>query len=212
MTPVLVCAALEIALNRYLQLENAVLKDCAALTGKRIALHASDLGWTFAIGFHPGGVWVAAETDGPPPEVRVEAPLLRLLHSALRAAEGTDPVAAGLQVEGDTELLRRFNALLARVGFDPEELMARAVGEGAAHRLVGGLRGLFGWGRHAVRRLSQDTAEYLAEETGDLASAADVEEWMQSVDALREGTDRFEARLALLERRANGEISAKVHE
>ncbi|MDE0856825.1 MAG: hypothetical protein OSA97_20615, partial [Nevskia sp.] len=121
---------------------------------------------------------------------------------ALRSAGGEAGLPAGLEVEGDTELLTRFNALLARVGFDPEELAARLLGDAAAHRLVGGLRELFGWGRHAAQRLTQDTAEYLREETGDLARAGDIEEWMQGVETLREGADRLEARLALLEGKA----------
>ncbi|MDR3417800.1 MAG: SCP2 sterol-binding domain-containing protein [Nevskia sp.] len=203
MAPALACAALEIALNRYLRLEDSVLAECAALSGKRIALHAADLGWTFVIEPHAAGVRVTGET-GDGADVRVEAPSLRLLQSALRAAGGADQVPGGLQMEGDTELLQRFNAMLARVGFDPEELAARLVGDGAAHRLVGSLRDLFGWGRHAAQRLSQDTAEYLAEETGDLATGAAIEEWMHGVDALRESADRLEARLALLERQNDG--------
>jgi len=202
MTPALACAALEIALNRYLRLESSVLEDCAALSGRSIALHATDLDWTFVIEPQPGGVRVGAATEGLQPDVNVAAPSVRLLQSALRSAAGTQGLAGGLQVEGDTELLRRFNAMLAQVGFDPEELAARVVGDAAAHRLAGGLRSFFGWGRHAAQRLSQDTVEYLSEETGDLAAAGDIEEWMHAVDALREGTDRLEARLALLERKA----------
>ena len=197
-TPTLACAGLEIALNRYLRLERSALEECAALTGKSIALHVADLGWTFVIEPHASGVRVAADAVGTP-DVRVAAPSLRLLRLALSAAGGAEGLPAGLEIEGDTELLQRFNALLARVGFDPEELAARLLGDAAAHRVVGGLRGLFGWGRHAAQRLSQDTAEYLSEETGDLARSGDIEEWMQGVEALREGADRLEARLALLE-------------
>jgi ubiquinone biosynthesis protein UbiJ len=199
-TPALACAALEIALNRYLQLEPSVLQDCAALSGKSIALEVADLGWTFVVLPHAAGVVVAAEAEGGP-DVCLAAPSLRLLQLALRAAGGAEGLPAGLEVRGDTELLTRFNGLLARVGFDPEELAARLLGEGAAHRVVGGLRGLFGWGRHAAVRLAQDTGEYLSEETGDLARAADIDEWMHGVDALREGADRLEARLARLEQR-----------
>jgi ubiquinone biosynthesis accessory factor UbiJ len=198
-TPALACAALEIALNRYLQLERSALQECAALSGKQIALEAADLGWTLVVRPHPAGVTVAAEAEGRP-DVRVSAPSLRLLQLALRTAGGTEGLPAGLEVSGDTELLTRFNALLARVGFDPEELAAKLLGDGAAHRLVGGLRGLFGWGRHAAQRLSQDAAEYLSEETGDLAGRADIDEWMHGVDTLREGADRLEARLSRLEK------------
>ena len=89
--------------------------------------------------------------------------------------------------------------------FDPAEVAARVVGEGAAHRLVGGLRGLFGWGRRSAATLTLDTAEYLREETRDLARRVDAEEWMDAVDTLREDTDRLEARLRRIERvRAGG--------
>jgi len=197
-TPALACATLEIALNRYLRLERSALEECAALNGKAIALHLADLGWTFVVEPHPAGVRVLADSEVPP-DVRLSAPSPRLLQLALRSAGGAEGLPAGLEVEGDTELLNRFKALLARVGFDPEELAAKVLGDAAAHRVVGGLRELFGWGRHAAQRLSQDTAEYLTEESGDLARSGDIEEWMQGVDALREGADRLEARLALLE-------------
>lgn len=199
-TPALACAGLEIALNRYLRLERSALEECAALSGRSIALHLADLGWTFVIEPHDAGVRVLADSEIPP-DVRVAAPSMRLLQLALRSAGGTSGLPAGLVVEGDTELLTRFNALLARVGFDPEELAAKVLGDAAAHRVVGGLRELFGWGRHAAQRLSQDTAEYLSEETGDLARSGDIEEWMQGVETLRESADRLEARLTLLEGR-----------
>jgi ubiquinone biosynthesis protein UbiJ len=204
--PSLACATLEVALNRYLRLERSALEECAALDGRSIALHLADLGWTFVVEPHAGGVRVAPDAVVEP-DVRLSAPSLRLLRLALGnmagVAGGNAGLPSGLEVEGDTELLRRFTALLARVGFDPEELAARVMGDGAAHRVVGGLRELFGWGRHAGQRLGQDAVEYLSHETGDLATPPQVEEWMQAVDTLREGADRLEARLALLERKAH---------
>lgn len=202
MTPALACAAAELALNRVLGLEPSALAECAAMSGRSLALHAADLDWTFVIEPHGGGVRVLAQPESPP-DVQLAAPSLRLLGlAAAAAAGGAAELPAGLDIQGDTELLRRFNAILARVGFDPEELVARLLGDGAAHRLVGGVRSLLGWGRHAGMRLSQDAAEYLTEETGDLARGGDIAEWMDRVDALREAADRFEARLALLERQA----------
>jgi ubiquinone biosynthesis protein UbiJ len=203
-TPALVCATVEVALNRYLRLERSALDECAKLDGKSIALHVADLGWTFVIEPNAGGVRVIGEIPGTA-DVRVSAPTPKLLRLGVGTLSGgSKGLPAGLEVEGDTELLMRFNAILARVGFDPEELAAKLVGDAAAHRLVGGLKNLFGWGRHAADRFSQDAAEYLVEETEDLARAADVEDWMNQVDALREGVDRFDARLALLEQRQTG--------
>lgn len=201
--PAVLCAAVEVALNRTLWLDRGVLEDCARLEGRTIALHAADLDWTFVIEPIANGVRVSAESETRP-DVRVSAPTLRLMRLALSTVSGREGLPTGLEIAGDTELLNRFNALLLRVGFDPEELAAKVIGDGAAHRLVGGLKSFFGWGRNAADRLSLDTAEYLTEETGDLARAADIEEWMDAVDGLREDVDRFEARLAALERARAG--------
>jgi ubiquinone biosynthesis protein UbiJ len=198
--PALVCAAVEVALNRTLRLERSVVEDCAKLEGQVIALRVSDLGWTFYIEPIASGVRVAGSLEVEP-NVLVSAPTLRLMRLALSTVSGSEGLPVGLEVIGDTELLNRFNGLLLRVGFDPEELVAKLVGEGAAHRLVGGFKGLFGWGRNAADRLSLDAAEFLTEETQDLARAADIEEWMNAVDDLREGADRIEARLAVLEQK-----------
>ncbi|HSW12506.1 MAG TPA: hypothetical protein VLI06_06665, partial [Solimonas sp.] len=64
-----------------------------------------------------------------------------------------------------------------------------------------GLRKLLDWGRQTAQTLGLDTAEYLREETRDLARAADVEDWMNAIDTLREDADRLEARLRRLEER-----------
>ncbi|WP_293373222.1 hypothetical protein [Nevskia sp.] len=199
--PALVCAAVEVALNRYLRLERSVIADCAALEGKSIALEAADLGWMFVIEPIATGVRVSNVAEDEP-DVLVSAPTLRLARLGLNTLARREGLPTGIEVVGDTELLNRFNGLLTRVGFDPEELVAKVIGDGAAHRLVGGLRGLFGFGRSAADKLSRDTAEYLTEESEDLARVADVEEWMDAVDLLREDTDRLEARLAQLESRS----------
>ncbi|WP_439639439.1 ubiquinone biosynthesis accessory factor UbiJ [Nevskia sp.] len=199
--PALVCATVEVALNHYLRLERSVVADCAAMAGTSIALEAADLGWMFVIEPIATGVRVSNVTEDEP-DVLVSAPTLRLARLGLNQLTRREGLPTGIEVVGDIELLNRFGGLLSRVGFDPEELVARVIGDGAAHRLVGGLKGLFGFGRSAADKLSRDTAEYLTEESEDLARAADVEEWMDAVDGLREGVDRLEARLARLEQRS----------
>ena len=197
MTPPLVCAALEIALNRYLRLEPMALEECARLAGRSIELRVAQPAWSFFIEFIAHGVRVAPESHAS--DVSVSAPLGTLLRLGMRTAQGESSLPTGLQVEGDTELLTQFNKLLASVGFDLEEVFAKVLGDGAAHRAAEGVRTFFGWGRRSADTLMLDTAEYLREETRDLARREDVEDWMNAVDKLREDTDRLEARLARLE-------------
>lgn len=198
--PTLTCAAMEVALNRYLALESEVLDECTKLSGRVIALHVQGLEWRYYIEFHGGGVRVMPALEQEP-DVTVSGPVTLLLRLAWKTAAGEGGVPTGLHVEGDTELLEHFNDLLARVGFDPEEFMAKYLGDAAAHRVNQGLQKIFGWGRRTADTLALDTAEYLREETRTLARASDVNDWMDEVDTLRDAVDRFEAKLEKLETR-----------
>ena len=198
--PSLVCAALEVGLNRYLRLEPSAIEECARLSPRVIELHVQSPDWSFFIEFIPSGVRVAP--DMTKADVRVSAPMSAFAKLGASSARGDSALPSGIQVEGDAELLTRFNKLIASIGFNLEEVFARYVDDGAAHRLAQGLQDFFGWGRKTADTLMVDTAEYLREETGDLARGSDVEEWAESVDALRERVDRFEAKLARLERSA----------
>jgi 2-octaprenyl-6-methoxy-1,4-benzoquinone methylase (EC 2.1.1.-)/demethylmenaquinone methyltransferase (EC 2.1.1.-) len=193
--PALACAALEIALNRYLRLDDGALADCAQLRGRPIAFAVEDLGWEWVVEPHASGVRVSGSGAA---EVRVQASSWRLLRAGLEALRG-GRLAADLPVSGDAELLQRFVRLLARVGFEPEEWLAPLLGGAAAHRVAGGLDALLGWARRSGDSLGYSAAEFLREETEDLARADDVAEWMAEVDTLREDVDRLEARLRRIE-------------
>jgi len=196
--PALLCAGLEVAFNRYLALEPEVLADCGKLAGRTIALHADGPGWEFFLVPHAGGVQVLDAWPSKP-DVRISAPPTQLLRRLARR-EGDDSILSGVKVEGDADLLLRFGRLLERVGFEPEEWVAKVVGDGAAHRVSETLKGLLGWGRGAAGTLALDTAEYLREETGDLPHRQDVEQWMAQVEAVGQQADALAARLARLER------------
>ena len=200
-TPGLLVGALEVALNRYLRLEPEVLAECGRLAGHCIALRVNGPDWAFYIEPGEQGVRVAASHEREA-DVSVRGPLLTLMQLAWKTSQGASGIPQALSIEGDTELLTRFNRLLARVGFDPEELLAKYFGDAAGHRLHQGLQKLFGWGRDSAQTLGLDAAEYLREETRDLARAADVGDWMNQVDELRDAAERLDARLNLMEQRA----------
>jgi ubiquinone biosynthesis protein UbiJ len=197
--PPLLCAGLEIALNRYLALEPAVAAQVGRLQDRVIALHAQGPDWELYLCPHAGGVTVLDTCPGgAKPDVRISARPAALLRRAFGGAGGGVP---GVQVEGDADLLQRFSELIAGVGFDSEEWLARFVGGGAAHRLDQGLRGLLGWGKRSAGTLALDTAEYLREETRDLAHREDVARWTEGVEAARKRGEQLAARIERLERR-----------
>jgi ubiquinone biosynthesis protein UbiJ len=196
--PPLLCAGIEVALNRYLALEAGVLAQCAELSGRCIGLRVAGMNWDFFVEFHGGGVRVMPSRETAA-DVTVTGTLPKLLRLGWDASHGASGLPRELEIDGDTELLTRFNKMLAQVGFDPEEFAAKFVGDTAAHRVTQGLQKLFGFGRDTVRTLGLDTAEYLREETRDLARGADVGEWMIGVDTLRDDVERLAARIERLE-------------
>lgn len=198
--PPLLCAGLEIALNRYLALEPAIAAEFGKLEGRVIALHAQGPEWEFYLCPGRSGVVVLDRCDGRP-DVRISARPAALLRRAFGGAGAGDRGGSGVTVEGDADLLQRFSTLVAGIGFDPEEWLAPWLGAGAAHRMGQGLRGLLGWGRASAATLALDTAEYLREETGDLPHRADVERWAEGVEAARQRAEALAARLARLEKR-----------
>lgn len=197
-TPALLCAAAEIALNRYLRLEPSVLDDCARLDGRCMVIRLPSADWALAIEFIPSGVRVMPQAPGAI-DVCIQGTPTALVAALRQAAGGDSGLPAGLQVEGDAELLAQFRGMVARVGFDPEEWLAPLLGGVAAHRVVGGLKKILDWSRGNARRVADNGAEYLREETYDLARGRDVETWMNEVDDTRETLDRLEARLRRLE-------------
>ena len=201
MTPALICAAVEVALNRTLRLEPEVLEDFAKLDGKLLALTVDGLEWDFFVECMPSGVRVLPSFERRA-DVHLHGGAIGYAQLARQFKSGDTHLPPGVSIDGDAELLHRFTRLLARIGFEPAELIAKFTGDGAAQRLVGGLQSLFGWSSQSAKTMTLNTAEYLREETYDLARKTDADEWGASVETLRDDVARLEARLKRLEKPA----------
>jgi ubiquinone biosynthesis protein UbiJ len=105
-----------------------------------------------------------------------------------------------LDISGDAELARRVEKLLRDFQPDIEEAFAQTFGDVLGVPLARALHRAFGWSRESVQALAQDTADYLREESRDLIAPAEMEQFLDDVDALRERAERLEARIARLAR------------
>jgi len=106
-----------------------------------------------------------------------------------------------VRIEGDAETAQAFRELLSHAHPDLEAEVARHIGEAPAHHALRLARGVFNFGKQAATSFAANTAEYLTEESHQLPPRAEAEIFMDDVDRLREGVDRAEARLRLLEAR-----------
>lgn len=193
--PALLCAGIEVALNRTFGLEPEVLADLARLQGRILAVRVRGLDWDFYLEPIASGVRVSNQPPLPV-DVQLSGPPLGLSRLATSDSHVLPP---GVEVQGDAELLSEFVGLLRRVDLKPEELLAKVTGDAAAQRLMGGLRSLWGQSNLAARSMFGHGAEYLTEESFSLAKAVDVSDWADDIDSLRDDVARLEARIRALE-------------
>ncbi len=139
----------------------------------------------------------------PRADAVIEASPLALLELAARrggGAVGARAAAERLKISGDAQIAAGYHELLELARPDWEEELSRLVGDLPARRISRVARSALSWARKLTRTASENVSEYLQEESRDLVSQPEVEEFLAQVDELRETADRVEVRLARLER------------
>jgi ubiquinone biosynthesis protein UbiJ len=109
---------------------------------------------------------------------------------------------SGVSIRGDAEVANLYKELLVSARPDLEEELSRFIGDMPARQVSRAAASVIDWLKDARRTAGQNIAEYLTEESRDLVSPTELEEFLASVDVVREAADRFEARLRVLELRA----------
>lgn len=187
-------------LNRSIAASSRARALAAGLEGRsfEVRVTATPLRIRFAVA--GGRVAVTAGGEGEPTASIEGSPLTLATLAGPDAGERIR--AGGLRVTGNAETAQSFQQLFAAARPDFEEELSRVVGDAAAHQLARAVRGALSFGRRALDTFAHNVAEYLTEESRDLPAKPEVEALLEDIDRLREDVDRFEARLALAERRA----------
>jgi len=191
-------ASVEAMLNRNIHAQS----HASALTGRveGKSLQVDIEGLTRLRATACGGRLVLLRGDDTPADAVISgspAALLRMLGSVARLPTGGSPA----QVRGDAEVAAAFRELLSLARPDFEEELSRTIGDLAARRIGLLARETLSWTRLFARSFGENIAEYLQEESRDLVSKPELEEFMRGVDELREAGDRIAARLKRLELR-----------
>lgn len=127
----------------------------------------------------------------------------------LRAVAGQErpDVAEATHISGDASLARVVAELAANLRWDPEDDLARVVGDMPAARLMAGARAANDGVRAAAGSLARNVSEYLAEERGVLAGKPLLSQWRLDLadlsthaDAVARRASDLDARLARLSR------------
>ncbi len=197
-----ITAGIETALNRYLALDPEGLSRFETLEGRIIALHIRGLDQTLYLFPSSDGFLVLKDFDADA-DVTISGTPVAL--AKLGLAEDARDVLFGkeISIEGDTRLANQFNRLLNQLNIDWEELLSRTIGDIAAHKAGNLVRQLGQIVRRTTRSVSLDSGEYLQEEARLSPSNAELRQFIQQVDKVREGVDRLQARIQIIKNKLN---------
>jgi ubiquinone biosynthesis accessory factor UbiJ len=184
-------------LNRGLPRSPRARQLCAELAGKSVAIVVRDIA---RLRVASNGLHLSVSRDEAPADATITGGPLSLL--ALSGESGQAVLQRGdVTVSGETETAQAFRELAQRLRPDLEEELSLVVGDVAAHQLGRLARLTANWGRHAADTTLRNLGDYLGHERADLVSRNEGEQFLRGVDQVREGVDRLQARLDLLEQR-----------
>jgi ubiquinone biosynthesis protein UbiJ len=189
--------ALEAALNRLVALDAETRTALRTLDGRAITLDFRNTPLAMRIAVEGERLRVGPAFGGES-ALRVVAAPSALLAMAL--ARGRDEATAPGRVEisGDADLARRLERMARKFEPDFDEAFARAFGDVAGFQIARGVRRALAGVRRGARAFAEDTAEYLSEEGRAIVPKAELDVFLDDVDALRERADRLEARVKRL--------------
>ena len=188
-------AHLETLINRALRLDPITQERLLALNGRVMALQPKGYTLVVYFRFSPRGIHVTTATEDTP-DLSIQAnpaTLVRLLN-------GAEVNHSDLGLQGDVQLARQLQAILAGLDLDWAEPLAKIFGDLAAQRLATALRSGWDWGRHAHSSFLNASRDFLMYEQALVPTQQQVAEFIDAVDRLRDDYERLEARVQRLQR------------
>lgn len=188
-------AAASAAINRALALDPASQRRLVALNGRVLEIACSQPTASVFLTVVDGDValWSAAGREA---DTVLAGSLSQLLALVSRISSPTALSDAGVSLRGDSQVVQQWQALLAQLDIDLEALVAKGVGDVAAHQLGRGVRAAGQWLTDSHRELDRLISEFLQYEVETVPTAHELSQFAREVDDLRLRLDRLEARFA----------------
>ncbi|HEY9513990.1 MAG TPA: SCP2 sterol-binding domain-containing protein [Rhodanobacter sp.] len=193
--------ALQAAFNHVLTLDPETQQQLVALDRRSVQLHLRGPEIAFAMTVADGKLQVGpALADA---SLRVAATPGSLLGMLLnRDNHGVAP--GKVEIAGDADLARRLERLASNFAPDFEEAFARTFGDVLGVPLARAVREGLGHAHATAMHLREDGADWLRDEARLALAPGEVEGFLDGVDALRERSERLQARVTRLTARVRG--------
>ena len=180
-------------LNRNIRESTRASELVARLDGKLVAIRVRDTALAGYFEIERGRLNLTTNSDGEP-DVVITGSLV-----ALALMAGEDAIRDGsLDLSGDAATAQAFQQLLTHARPDIEEELSAVIGDTAAHGLGEFARAVGRWASETRSIMGDNVREYLQEESRDVPSRYEVEQFSRQVNQLRDDVDRLAARVRRL--------------
>src|SRR5471032_2176981 len=182
------------AINHLLAQEPWARQQLAVHAGKIACIDTGAVALRLQV--DSAGMLKAADGDVPANvTIRVKLSDLPLI------AQNRERAFSYVKIEGDAEFANTISQLSKSLRWEAEHDLEKVVGAVAAVRLVSGARAAFDAIQTGHRKLTENVAEFLADEQAVLLRPAAVEAWSADVTRLRDDVERAAKRIAKLEQK-----------
>jgi len=189
--PAALAHLLQTAINQAIELDSSARARLSELGDRSVQLQLDGIGIDLFFVGRGDALEVRAES-GRQPDTVIRGTPAALLAMAVPAWRSP---ASGVRIEGEAGSAQALERLLRRLDPDWERLAVERFGEVIGHQLWRTVRDSVDVGRSGWSTASDQVGHFLREESDLLVSRAELDHYVAEVDALREATDRLEARL-----------------
>ena len=194
----LIVNAFETALNQYLTLDEDVNLFLSPIAGKVIAINILPFNETFYFCPTENEIQLletyVSEVDATISGTLSALGLMGLSSTPMRSIFSGDVV-----IEGDTQVVHKFQQLFEKLDIDLEEKLSQFTGDVIAHNIGNFFRSGQNWTKETIETFKLNSKEFLQEETRDLPTETEANILNQQIDEIRSDFDRLSARIALLQ-------------
>src|SRR5580698_6721366 len=121
---------------------------------------------------------------------------------------GQAGVMKHVRIDGDAEFATTIAKLAEHLRWEPEEDLARLIGDSGAHRIGSAVRTAGEQARRAGRNLLESVAEFLLDEQPQLVRRSALDSFNAELSSARDALARVEKRIERLEQKAEARDAA----
>jgi len=192
---------LERIINKALAMDEQTRAALLKFAGSIVAVVLLNTRQTFYIQITRSGI-VMDIPESAVADVTIRGTPTQLL-AYLMAMQRDEPGKAGtIEITGNIALAQKLIGIVKNIEPDWEDKLSAWTGDSIAHTGGNLLRKTVKLAVHAGDTLRQNISEYMRYESGIVADLADINEFIRSVDTLRNDMERLKLRLARLQSKA----------